>query len=82
MMDSHASTAILALLIMLLVAASNFINTYLLLSNNNLMIPILILSFVAPILLFKSTRDFKKYKLSNHLMLPKKHYIPTIIFSY
>ena len=81
MMYSSSGTATLVLLIMLFVTIFNFVNVGLLFSNNAFILPMLALSFALPFLLFVAKRGGKKYKFTNHLALPKKHHIPTIIFS-
>lgn len=81
MIRSSSGTATIVFLIMLLVSIFNFINTGLLYSNNAWIIPMLVLSFVASCLLFKVTHGKKNYQFTTHLNLPKKHHIPTIVFS-
>lgn len=81
MIYSMSGTATLSLLIMVLLAIFNFVNTGLLFSNNAWIIPMLAISFLAPFFLFRATRGGKKYIPSTHLELPKKYHIPTIIFS-
>ena len=81
MICSDSGTATLSLLIMILITVSNFINVGLLFSNNFWMIPMLAISFLAPVLLFKATHGGKKYIPTFHLNLPKKYHIPTIVFS-
>lgn len=78
---SPCGTATLTLLVMLLIAIFNFVNMGLLSSNNDWMIPMIALSFLAPFFLFKATHGGKKYELTTHKNLPKKYHIPTIVFS-
>lgn len=81
MIYSECGTATLSLVIMILITISNFINVGLLFSNNLWMIPMLALSFLAPLFLFKATHGGKKYIPTFHLNLPKRYHIPSIFFS-
>lgn len=81
MIYSTSGTATLSLLIMILLATFNFVNTGLLFSNNAWMIPMLAISFLVPFFAFRATHGGKKYIPTIHLDIPKKYHIPTIIFS-
>ena len=79
---SPSGTATLVLLVMILLSASNFINIGLLFSNNTWTIPLLLISFFVPLLLFRATHGSKNFKLVGNLNLPKKYHVPTILFSF
>ncbi len=81
MIYSPSGTAAIVLLVMLFIAIFNLINTALLFSDNWWMIPMLVIAFSVPLLLFRATRGGKKYVPTIHLNLPRKHHIPTVVFS-
>lgn len=82
MIYESSGTAFVVLLTMILLSVFNFLNSALLFSNNWFMIPMLIVAFVLPVLVFKATRGGKKYLPTIHLELPKKYHIQTILLSF
>ena len=81
MVFSPSGTAFLVLLVMLFLALFNLINTTLLFSGNEWIIPMLAIAFLIPFFIFRASRGGKKYIPTINLSLPQKHHIPTILFS-
>ena len=81
MIYSPLGTATITFLVMLFLAIFNLVNTTLLFANNWFVIPMLAISFLVPILLFRETRGGKKYIPTEHLNLPQRNHISIIVFS-
>ena len=81
MIYSPSGTSAIAFLVMLFLAIFNLLNTAWLFSNNWFMIPMLAISFLVPLLIFRATRGGKKYVPTTHFNLPRKHHISIIVFS-
>ena len=81
MIYSPSGTSAIAFLVMLFLAIFNLLNTAWLFSNNWFMIPMLAISFLVPLLIFRVTRGGKKYVPTTHFNLPRKHHIFIIVFA-
>ena len=81
MICSHFGAAFTVFAIMLLLSIFNLVNTTLFLSTNAWLLPMTIIAFALPLLLFIASRGGKKYLKSFSLELPSKIHIPTIIYS-
>ena len=78
---SHVGTAFLVFAIMLLLSIFNLINTTLFLSTNGWLLPMIIIAFALPLIVFIKSRGGKRYLQSFSLKLPNKPHIPSIICS-
>lgn len=76
---SSSGSTLLSLAIMLLLAFFNLINTFLFFGTNALMLPMILLAFVYPFLVFRASRVKKMTIPSTHLALPKIIHLPTIV---
>lgn len=81
MIYSPSGTSAITFLVMLFLAIFNLLNTAWLFSNNWFMIPMLAISFLVPLLIFRATRGGKKYVPTTHFNLPRKHHISIIVFA-
>lgn len=81
MLYAPTGAALTILAIMLLISLFNLINSTLLFQSNAWMLLMLPLSFLLPFFMFRASRGGKKYLPTQHLGLPSRIHIPTIIFS-
>ena len=76
-----SGTALVVFLSMLILSIFNFISTTFLTSSNIWIIPIILIAFFCPFLIFRASRGGKKYLPTLHLSAPKKIHVPTILFA-
>lgn len=81
MLFAPSGTALLAFCVMLLISIFNLLNTTLFLGSNATMLLFIPLAFGVPTFFFWLSRGGRKYIPTQHLELPKKIHIPTILFS-
>ena len=81
MLQAPSGTAFVVFLTMLLLSIFNLVSTVFLTSSNAWMLPVLLISFLAPFFIFRASRGGKKYLPTLHVSLPRKIHVPTIIFS-
>ena len=76
-----SGTALVVFLSMLILSVFNLISTTSLTSSNIWIIPIILIAFVCPFLIFRSSRGGKKYLPTIHLSIPKQIHLPAILFA-
>lgn len=76
-----SGTAFLCFAIMLALSIFNLINSTMLSYTNAWMLLFIPLAFLPPAVIFAASRGGKEYVPTVHLSFPKKHHVPTLIYS-